>query len=204
MTKSKQQPEQTVIARERLLAAALELFTSKGYAAASVREIVALAGVARPALYYYFGSKEGIYLEVMRNAYTIFSERTALLTAFHGTARERVIHFCTGFLDAFFEHVAIARLIYSIYFGPPQGAPPFPHEKFFDEMLEIIRGMVREGIASGELPDVDEWDAAWALISGLNCVMEEQLCRIPPRTGRQGLERMLNLIFNGIGQGVGK
>ena len=202
MSKTIQNPELGILARERLLAAALELFTGRGYAAASVREIVALAGVSKPVLYYYFGSKEGIYLELMHNTYLIFTERTALLTACRGTARERVIYFCTGFLDAFLEHIGVARLIYSIYFGPPQGAPHFPHEKFFDEMLEILRGMVREGIAAGELKDVDEWDATWALISGLNTIMEEQLCRTPPRIDRAGLERVLNLIFNGIGQGA--
>ncbi len=198
MDGKKQQPDQESMARERLLAAALALFTSKGYASASVREIADAAGVAKPALYYYFGSKEGIYLELMQYAYQLFTERTTFLASFRGTARERIIHFCAGFLDEFFVNIAIARLIYSIYFGPPQGAPSFPHERFFDEMLEIIRGMVRDGIAAGELRAVDEWNATWALISVLNSVMEEHLCRTPPRIDRDGLVRMLGLVFDGL------
>ena len=51
--------------RERLLREALRLFTERGYAATTVREIVAAAGVTKPVLYYYFGSKEGLYLEIM-------------------------------------------------------------------------------------------------------------------------------------------
>jgi AcrR family transcriptional regulator len=192
------QPEQGIIARERLLAAALELFTTRGYAATTVREIVAAAGVSKPSLYYYFGRKEGIYLELMQNTYATFRERTALLETHNGTAQERIINFCTGIFDGFLEHIDVARIIYSIYFGPPQGAPPFPHERFFDEMLEIINGMVREGVAGGELKRIDESDAAWAIISGLNSVMEEQFCHTPPRVDKNGLVRMLNLIFNGI------
>ena len=191
-------PEQGVIARERLLAAALELFTARGYAATTVRELVAAAGVSKPALYYYFSNKEGIYLSLMHNTYDTFRELTALLTAYRGSTRERIIHFCTGMFDGFLVHIDVARIIYSIYFGPPQGAPPFPHERFFDEMLEIIRRMVRDGIDEGELRRVDESDATWAIISGLNSVMEEQLCRTAPRIDRDGLVRMLNLIFNGI------
>jgi TetR/AcrR family transcriptional regulator len=38
--------------RKRLLKAALELFTKKGFAATSVREIVEIAGVTKPVLYY--------------------------------------------------------------------------------------------------------------------------------------------------------
>jgi TetR/AcrR family transcriptional regulator len=194
--KKLREPEQGMVAKERLLTAALKLFTAKGYAAAPVREIVAAAGVSKPALYYYFSSKEGIYLELMQNTYVIFREQTALFTAHQGSARERIIHFCTGMFDCFLVHIDVARLIYSIYFGPPQGAPPFPHD--------IIRMMVREGIDGGELQRIDESDAAWSIISGLNSVMEEQLCRTSPRIDRDGLMRMLNLIFNGISLGERK
>ncbi|MFZ2948198.1 MAG: helix-turn-helix domain-containing protein [Desulfuromonadaceae bacterium] len=41
-----------VTVRERLLTAALTIFNTKGYAAASVREIVVAAGVTKPAIYY--------------------------------------------------------------------------------------------------------------------------------------------------------
>ncbi len=196
--KTIRQQEQGALARERLLTAALGLFTIKGYAATTVREIVAAAGVSKPALYYYFGNKEGIYLSLMHDTYDIFKELTSHLTAFRGSTRERIIHFCTGVFDGFLVHIDVVRIIYSIYFGPPQGAPPFPYEKFFDEMHEIIRGMVRDGIANGELRKVNESDTAWAIISGLNSAMEEQLCGNLPRIDRDGLVRIIDLIFNGI------
>ncbi|MDR3249430.1 MAG: TetR/AcrR family transcriptional regulator [Treponema sp.] len=46
--------------RGRILLAALELFARKGYEAAGVQEIADAAGIAKPALYYYFGNKQGI------------------------------------------------------------------------------------------------------------------------------------------------
>lgn len=196
--KIRQQPEQGIMVRERLLSSALNLFAARGYASTTVREIVAAAGVSKPALYYYFGSKEGIYLELMRNTYAVFIERSALLQTHEGTARERIINFCIGIFDGFLEHIDVARIIYSIYFGPPQEAPSFPHEKFFDGMLEIINRMVQEGIATGELKMVNEWDTTWALISALNSAMEEQFCHTPPRIDRDMLARILDLVFNGI------
>src|ERR1700733_1012410 len=39
---------------------AAKLFAERGYDATSVREIVEAAGVAKPTLYYYFRSKEGL------------------------------------------------------------------------------------------------------------------------------------------------
>ncbi len=39
---------------------AARLFAERGYDATSVREIVEAAGVAKPTMYYYFRSKEGL------------------------------------------------------------------------------------------------------------------------------------------------
>ena len=46
--------------REKILQCAEELFYSRGYDAAGVQEIVEMAGVTTPTLYYYFGSKRGL------------------------------------------------------------------------------------------------------------------------------------------------
>ena len=47
--------------RARLVAAGLELFGQRGFAA-STREIAAAAGLNAPALQYYFNNKEGLYI----------------------------------------------------------------------------------------------------------------------------------------------
>lgn len=46
--------------REKIMQCAEELFYSRGYDAAGVQEIVERAGVTKPTLYYYFGSKRGL------------------------------------------------------------------------------------------------------------------------------------------------
>ena len=45
--------------REKILQCAEELFYSRGYDAAGVQEIVEMAGVTKPTLYYYFGRQAG-------------------------------------------------------------------------------------------------------------------------------------------------
>jgi TetR/AcrR family transcriptional regulator, regulator of cefoperazone and chloramphenicol sensitivity len=58
--------EANLDAKTRLLLAAAELFAERGVAATSVREIVQAAKVNVAAVNYYFGSKENLYLEVLR------------------------------------------------------------------------------------------------------------------------------------------
>jgi AcrR family transcriptional regulator len=48
--------------RDKLLMAAMELFTTKGYEATSVAEILARAGVNAGSLYYFFKTKEDLLL----------------------------------------------------------------------------------------------------------------------------------------------
>lgn len=47
--------------RDRLIDAALELFSLRGFDGASTREIAAAAGMNAPALQYYFDNKQGLY-----------------------------------------------------------------------------------------------------------------------------------------------
>lgn len=53
------------------LDSALSLFAERGYSGVAVDEIVKRAGVNKRMVYHYFGSKEGIYGEVLR---TVFDE----------------------------------------------------------------------------------------------------------------------------------
>jgi TetR/AcrR family transcriptional regulator len=185
-------------ARKRLMGAALELFTQKGYAATSVREIVAVAGVTKPVLYYYFGSKEGIYLELMREPFTVFE---ALLDACPSDgmgAGKLLMNLCGNLFDLFMENLATARLMYSIYYGPPQGAPFFDFDEYHEKLQAKVKKLVEKGICSGELAAVNAGDAMWIIIGVLNVAMEEQLCREIPGIDRTGLERILALVLGGI------
>jgi len=184
--------------REKLLTAALALFNNKGYAAASVREIVAASGVTKPVLYYYFGSKEGLYLELINGSFGEFDFFMNRIGDLPGSVAQRIDHFTTMMLDLVVQNIEVVRLMYAIYYGPPQGAPYINFEAYFARMLETIHDLVREGIASGELRHNDAADAAWTIISILNAAIAEQLCSTPARIDRQQMVRMLGLVMAGL------
>jgi TetR/AcrR family transcriptional regulator len=66
-------PEAT---KERILAAALHEFSDKGISGARVDAIAARAKVNKRMLYYYFGSKDGLFREILRRRLV---ERSAVL-----------------------------------------------------------------------------------------------------------------------------
>jgi len=191
-------------ARGRLLASAAEAFSNKGYAATTVREIVGRAGVTKPVLYYYFGSKEGIYLDLMREPIRGFFEHVDAAMRERGTARQRLVRLCLAAYDDFVRHISLARVMYSIYYGPPQGAPFIDFDAVQLRFQDAILAVLREGMRAGEFRSAEPADMMWTVIGAVNVAMEVELCRPSQSVGRDGVRRMLGLIFDGLAREKGR
>jgi AcrR family transcriptional regulator len=105
------------VARE-IARAAARCFAARGYDATSVREIVEAAGVTKPTLYYYFGSKEGLAQALLFRPLNELAARLRDVLARHEDPRgtleamlEAKFAFCRADPDR-------ARLVYSLFFGP--------------------------------------------------------------------------------------
>jgi AcrR family transcriptional regulator len=61
--------------RSRILKAAHELFTQKGYRSTTTKEITARAGVAEPTLFRHFGSKVDLFEASILEPFTAFVDR---------------------------------------------------------------------------------------------------------------------------------
>jgi AcrR family transcriptional regulator len=202
--REKRTPLREESARQKLLAGAAELFTRKGYAATTVREIVAAAGVTKPVLYYYFRSKEGIYLELMRETFAKADVLLASTPEERGTATARLLRFFDRAFSLFLESVQGVRIMYAIYYGPPQGAPFFDFESYHFRIQQMIRRLVEEGIRRGEFRRGNVEDMTWAILGALNVAIEVHLGHPEASLGRQGLARTLGVIFRGIWAGKAK
>ena len=192
--------------RGRLLESATALFSAKGFAATTVREIVERAGVTKPAMYYYFRSKEGIYLDLMRAPLEEFVRTIEAAAGGTGSARERIVRVCLRAYDYFVAHLPHARIMFAIYYGPPQGAPSIDFDAVQLRFPEVLLRLVKGGIRSGEFRAGDPEDMAWAMTGAVNVAMELELSGPGPGAvrgirlslGRAGIERMLQVIFDGI------
>jgi len=103
-----------------ILYCALELFAKKGYDAIGVQEIVDAAGITKPTLYHYFGSKRGL-LD------SIIAENSAkMITMAEQSAEYK--HDITNTLNkltfAYFnfaqKHKLFYRFFLSLWFAPPE------------------------------------------------------------------------------------
>jgi AcrR family transcriptional regulator len=187
--------------RQRLLTAATDLFACKGYAATTVREIVASARVTKPVLYYYFKNKEGIYLELMRETFAKADQLLDSARRDQGSVKERLMRLCDRGFSLFTENIEAMRVMYAIYYGPHQGAPFFDFDAYHLKIQESIRRLIEEGIRKGEFCKGNAEDMTWAILGAVNVAMEVQLGHQEMGLGREGLARVLNLIYRGISKG---
>lgn len=101
-----------------ILAAADELFGDVGYDAVSVRDVAARAGVNKALVFYYFGSKEELFAQVLTRYYE--SHRGALEAAFEheGALADRLRRLIDAYFDFMAEHRRFARLVQQQIAGP--------------------------------------------------------------------------------------
>lgn len=184
--------------RKRLVDAAILLFTNRGYAATSVREIVEMAGVTKPALYYHFQSKEGIYLAILEELLRLADEAIAANRVREGTARERLEGFLVGIFRVFETRKAEVRMMNAVFWGPAQGAPPFDFEVFHEKLKAVIAEIAAEGIAAGDLRAADPGDVTLALMGVLSFNIDLTLAHPELGLGQDGLRRTLDLVFAGL------
>lgn len=184
--------------RARLMTSAIGLFARKGYSATTVREIVESAGVTKPVLYYHFGSKEGIFLAMMKDALAEFEATARAALTAPGTAAARVMHFFDSMFALILEHLDVMRVLDGFYYGPPQGAPFFDFEAIHQRFIEMLKSLVREGVESGEFRSADPEDLAWALVGPFEVARGMSLCHPEIGFGRDKLARLLQVVFNGV------
>jgi TetR/AcrR family transcriptional regulator len=184
--------------RSKLVEAALGLRAEKGYAATSVREIVRVAGVSPPVLYYYFGNKEGLFLDLMR---THFGRLEAIVDRYRdskGSVRSRLM----AMLDNGFVYVQqdrdFMRLMHAVYFGPPGEAPYFNFDAYHLRYHDLLTRLLEEGIERGEFQPGNAGDMAWIVLGTMEIAIEDQIAGQASRIDQGTLRRLLDLVFDGL------
>ena len=150
--------ERSAETRGRILDAALSEFSAHGLAGARTERIATAAGVNKALLYYYFESKEKLYLAALEMIAGKVRDSTMAVFLREGSAGERVLRSALNHFDRIMGQQEFQSLMQQemirLHKGE-SGVMPLLVKKVFEPTLIMYRAMVREGIASGELIEVD-------------------------------------------------
>ena len=96
--------------REQLLLVGRKLFSRRGFAGTSTREIAAEAGCNLALINHYFGSKEGLLVAVLESEMRGEGPRLAAALQGSGTAAEQLARFIDHAVDHFAEDAEFLRI----------------------------------------------------------------------------------------------
>ncbi len=134
---------------DRILAAARELFTSRGYDSVSVRDIVAKARVNLGAVTYHFGSKEALYHAAIESMADPFATRIAELAATPGAPLDRIEAIVRGALAHLGDHPG-APIVLLRELANDRPLPP-PIAALMRRNIGAVSGVIAEGQRDGTI-----------------------------------------------------
>ena len=134
--------------RETILKCAMELFSGKGYEAVSPNEIAEKAGITKPTLYYFFGSKEGLFEELLRINY---GELDSMLVeackhdlsskSCHSDINGLLLRIVNTFFGFAKANTAFYLMILAISFSPPLSKTAIVSEKYHKNHYVLLEGV---------------------------------------------------------------
>jgi TetR/AcrR family transcriptional regulator len=167
MVSNKAQTERADGTRARILEAAIGEFSENGLAGARTEQIAEAARVNKALLYYYFQGKEALYAAALETvAERVVSSGLAVLDS-RRTAGERLVHFALNHFDRIHSQRAFQSLMQQelmrLQRGEENALTPLV-EKVFRPMLGRLKELLAEGMRTGELIRVDEWQMMYAAL----------------------------------------
>ena len=151
---------------EQIARVAARMFAADGYDATPVRKIVEAAGVTKPTLYYYFGSKEGLAQELVSRPLAALVERCRAIVEGEGPPAEALAkvvesHFAFSRFDP-----DRARFVFALFFGPLGRGLAADLAKFAEELTAQWARAVDRLVAAG-LVDPERAAECAAFIRGV-------------------------------------
>jgi TetR/AcrR family transcriptional regulator len=140
--------------KSAILRAAAAEFSDRGYDAAGVDRIAARARVNKAMIYYHFGSKRALYLEILRDMFRAVGARTSAIVEAPGTALEKLDAWIATLVEE-----ASARpwfpsiMLHEIAAGAPHLDPDTL--RMMDAVFTGVRDLVVQGQREGAFRDVD-------------------------------------------------
>lgn len=187
--------------RQQILHAALKRFAHSGYTAASVQQIVDDADVSKPALYYYFQDKAGLFQALVDEAH---DERFRLMqAACKGSAdlKTQLVEILTSLFDYLQKNRELMRIAFSTAFAAPGEVPQgLRYSEKCERNFEFIHSLMKRGQASGQLDKrFNSEELAFGFYGQLNSYLVSQLLMPECARDRKTAGRIVELFLAGAG-----
>lgn len=151
--------------REQILEAALKCFNKKGYYRTSIDEIALKTGLTKGAVYYYFKSKQRLFIELFNFKINPYFEMLTRQSAGTGNAADQIWNTILQQADRDFEkNLELHKLALEfLYVSTREKDVRREASNFYKKKTVFFTDAVAAGIRAGAFRDLDPATAAWNL-----------------------------------------
>lgn len=150
-----------------LLAAALDLFVERGFAATKLDDVAARAGVSKGTLYLYFASKEELFKAVIQQGILpVLAQGEEMLAQHQGDARTLMQDLMRRWWELIGSTplAGVPKLMISEAGNFPEVARYY-HENVIQRIHDLLGNVLRAGIETGEFRPVNVESAIDVIVS---------------------------------------
>ncbi len=141
--------------KANILEAAEKLFAELGYEATSTRHIAKEAGANMAMINYYFGSKEGVFMEIMSKRIADFNTQLTSITQDRLSGMEKLLKVIEGYASRILCNHGLHKMMHRELSLPHRPEMFFKIKNSMAENLFVIERIINEGIADGSFRQVD-------------------------------------------------
>jgi AcrR family transcriptional regulator len=182
--------------RDKILAAAVQLFAEYGYHAATMRDIAQIAGIQAASIYYHYPSKQTLLVEIMETHMRKLNSNLERIVSKPHEVHQRLY-------EAISNHILLHTTYKSEFFiidteiraleGDNRGKILAMRDYYED----LIQGLLREGMEQGVLCQTDVKISSYAIIA--MCTEVAQWFR---PSGRLNVQQVIEMYFQMITKGL--
>ena len=184
------------IREQQMLDAAVSVFGRRGFHAASMDEIAEIAGISKPMVYAYLGTKEDLFTACLHQAATRMVEVVLEAVGDSSRADEQLWRGLRGF----FSFVAAHRDDWTMLYRQSRGREPFATEwtQMRGRMIEIVSLLLSRAVAGagGPAGPADLEPVTYALVGAAES-MADWLVDHPGEEPERTAARLMSFIWLG-------
>lgn len=141
--------------RTSIIEAAEKLFSELGYEGTSTRQIARESGANMAMINYYFGSKEGVFMEIMSKRIADFKDNLNSISRGGGTSMDKLLKVVEGYAKRILCNHTFHKMMHR-ELSLPQRPEMFSNiENAMAENQLVIETIVNDGIDDGSFRQID-------------------------------------------------
>lgn len=186
-------------ARREILDAALVEFAARGFAGASVQDIIRRTRYSKPTLYYYYGSKAGLFKALLDDAYDTCYGIMRQAAEAEGDLESRLTNIVYGLFQFLGAKKDLSRLAFaSVFAGPGELPPGVPDQERRHRNFEVFQGLIRQGQADGQIdPAGDSRALTFGIYGAINFYLMSNLLHGDLQLTRETAANVVRLYLHG-------